>query len=37
MNASISLSDLVYLAYRLLKQNSCYNKMDLCLRANVAA
>lgn len=37
MNADTSSSDLVHLAYRLLKQDSYYDKMDLFLRANVAA
>ena len=37
MNASISSSDLVHLACRLLKQDTYYDKMDLFLRVNVAA
>ena len=37
MNAGSSSSDLVQLAYRLLKQDAYYDKMDLFLRANVAA
>ncbi len=37
MNSSISSSDLVHLAYRLLKQDTYYGKMELFLRANGAA
>ena len=37
MNAGISLFDLVHLAYRLMKQDTYYDKMDLFVRANVAA
>jgi hypothetical protein len=37
MNASISSYELVHLAYRLLKQDAYYDKMDLFLRANVVA
>ncbi len=36
MNADTSSSDFVRQAYRLLKQDSYYDKMDLFLRANVA-
>jgi hypothetical protein len=36
MNATISSYDLVHLAYRFLKQDTDYDKMDLFLRANVA-
>jgi len=36
MKASISSFDLVHLAYRLLKQDTYYDKMDLFLRTNVA-
>jgi len=37
MNASTSSYDLVHRVYRLLKQDTYYDKMDLFLRANVAA
>lgn len=37
MNANIFSHDLVYQAYRLLKQDAYYDKMDTFLRANVAA
>ncbi len=37
MKASVSSSDFVHLAYRLLEQDMCYDKVDLFLRANVAA
>ena len=37
MNAQTSSSDLVQDAYRLLKQDAYYDKMDLFLRANLAA
>lgn len=37
MKASIFSSDLVHLAYRLLRQHIYYHKMDLFLRANVVA
>jgi hypothetical protein len=37
MNASISSYDLVHLAYRFLKQDTYYDKMDLFQRVNVAA
>jgi hypothetical protein len=37
MNAGISSSDLVHLVYRLLKQDTYYDKMDLLLHANGAA
>jgi len=37
MNASISSSDLIYLAFRLLKQDIYYDKRDLFLSVNVAA
>ena len=37
MNAGISSYDLVRQAYRLLKQDTYYDKMDLFLRVNVAA
>ena len=37
MNASKTVSDLVRTAYRLLKQDTYYDKMDLFLLANVAA
>ena len=37
MNASISSYGLVHLAYRFLKQDTYYDKMDLFLRANGAA
>jgi len=37
MNASISSSDLIHLACRLLKQDTYYDKMNLFLSANVAA
>lgn len=33
MKASIFSSDLVHLAYRLLKQDTYYDKMDLFLKA----
>jgi len=36
-DSSIPSSDLVQLAYRPLKQDTDYDKMDLFLRANVAA
>jgi hypothetical protein len=36
MNANTSSSELVHRAYRLLKQDTDYDKMDLFLRANVA-
>ncbi|MCK4236374.1 MAG: hypothetical protein KAX38_04595 [Candidatus Krumholzibacteria bacterium] len=35
MNANTPLSRLVHLAYRLLKQESYYDKMDLFLHANI--
>ena len=37
MNAGTSSSDLIHLACRFLKQDTYYDKMDLFLRANVAA
>ena len=37
MNAGTASSDLINLAYRLLKQDTYYDKMDLFLHANVAA
>ena len=37
MNAGISSPELVHLAYRLLNQDTYYDKMDLLLCANVAA
>jgi hypothetical protein len=37
MNADTFSSDLVHLAYHLLKPNAYYDKMDLFLRANVTA
>lgn len=37
MNAGTSSSDLIHLAYRLVKQDTYYDKMDLFLRANVTA
>ena len=37
MNAGTSSSDLIHLAYRLLKQDIYYDKMDMFQRANVAA
>ena len=37
MNACVSSSDFVFQAYRLLKQDTYYAKMDLFLRADVAA
>lgn len=37
MNAIISSYDLVHLVYRLLKQDSYYDKMGLFLCANIAA
>lgn len=37
MNAGTYSSDLIHLAYRLLKQDTYYDKMDLFLCANVAA
>jgi len=37
MNDSTSSSELVHLAYRLLKQDTYYDKMDLFMRANVVA
>jgi len=37
MNTVTSSSNFVFQAYRLLKQDSYYDKMDLFLRANVAA
>ena len=36
MNTVTSSSDLVHLAYHLLKQDTCCDRMDLFLRANVA-
>lgn len=36
MNSGTSSSDLLHLAYRLLKQDAYYDKMDLFLRANIA-
>jgi len=36
MSAGITSPDLVHLAYRLLKQDTYYDKMDLFLRVNVA-
>ena len=36
MKSGIPSSDLVHLAYRLLKQDTYYDKMDMFLRANVA-
>lgn len=36
MNANTSSSELVHQAYRLLKQETYYDKMNLFLRANVA-
>jgi len=35
-DSSIPSSDLVQLAYRLPKQDTYYDKMDMFLRANVA-
>ena len=37
MNTNIPSSELIRTAYRLLKQDTYYDKMDLFLRANVAA
>ncbi|MCG7853742.1 MAG: hypothetical protein MIO92_14580 [Methanosarcinaceae archaeon] len=37
MNANTPSSELVRTAYRLLKQDTCCDKMDLFQRANVAA
>jgi len=37
MNTNTPSSRLVHLAYRLLKRDTYYDKMDLFLRANVAA
>ncbi len=37
MKTGISSSDLVHMAYRLLKEDTYYDKKDLFLRVNVAA